>query len=165
MQKVVSDSSPLIHLAKIGRLNLLKSFFGEVIVPEAVHKECVVEGKSREDSKRIGKAGWIKVFRIKDEKLKRAFMMELDEGEAEAVVLALEESADLLLLDDYEARRVARSFGLKVTGTIGILLRAKYDGKVECLKDEIDKLMRTGFWISMDLYEKILKEAGEIGRN
>ena len=79
----------------------------------------------------------------------------------EAIVLALEESADLILLDDYEARRVARSFGLKVTGTIGILIRAKHEGKIESLKDEIERLMKTGFWVSRELYERILKESGE----
>ena len=114
MQKVVSNSSPLIHLAKIGKLDLLRSFFSEVFVPEAVYKECVVEGKGKDDATKISEARWIRVRKIKDEKLKRALMVELDEGEAEAIVLALEESADLLLLDDYEARRIARSLGLKV---------------------------------------------------
>ncbi len=162
LQKVVSNSSPLIHLSKISRLNLLKDFFSEVIVPEAVYKECVVEGGDRDDARKIAKAKWIKVLKIRDEKLKRAFMMELDEGEAEAIVLALEESADLILLDDYEARRVARSFGLSVTGTVGILIRAKREGKVESLKDEIEKLMKTGFWLNRELYERILEESREL---
>jgi len=81
LQKVVSNSSPLIHLSKIWRLNLLKDFFDEVIVPEAVYKECVVEGGDRDDARKIAKAKWIKVLKIRDEKLKRAFMMELDEGQ------------------------------------------------------------------------------------
>ena len=120
-----------------------------------------MEGKGRDDAAKIAKANWIRVHKIKNEDLKRALMMELDEGEAEAIVLALEESIDLLLLDDYEARRVARSFGLKVTGTIGILLRAKYEGIIGSLKEEIERLMKTGFWISVELYERILKEAKE----
>lgn len=162
MQKVVCNSSPLIHLSKIGSLSLLKDFFKEIIVPEAVYRECVVEGENREDARKIAKVKWIKVLKIRDEKLKRAFMMELDEGESEVLVLALEESADLILLDDYEARRVARSFGLKITGTIGILIRAKLEGKVESLKDEIEKLMKTGFWLNKELYEKILRNMNEL---
>ncbi|AIY89564.1 hypothetical protein GACE_0512 [Geoglobus acetivorans] len=131
-------------------------------MPEAVYKECVVEGGDRDDARKIAKAKWIRVLKIRDEKLKRAFMMGLDEGEAEAIVLALEESADLILLDDYEARRVARSFGLSVTGTVGILVRAKREGKVECLEDEIEKLMKTGFWLNRELYERILAESREL---
>jgi len=161
LQKVVSNSSPLIHLAKIERLDLLRSFFSEVLVPDAVYRECVAEGGKRDDAAKIAKAKWIRVRKIKDVNLKRALMMELDEGEAEAIVLALEDSADLILLDDYEARRVARSFGLKVTGTIGILLRAKHEGKIKSLKDEIEGLMKTGFWMSGELYERILKELEE----
>jgi len=162
LQKVVSNSSPLIHLAKIGKLDLLKHLFSEIIVPEAVYRESVVEGRNRNDAVKIAEAEWIRVQKIKNDKLKRAFMMEIDEGEAEAIVLALEESADLTILDDYEARRIARTFGLKVTGTIGILIRAKYEGRIRNLKDEIDRLMKTGFWIDKELYKRILKESGEV---
>ena len=101
LQKVVSNSSPLIHLAKIGRLNLLKEFFDQIIVPEAVYRECVEE-KHREDARKIAEAEWIVVLKVKDQKLKKALMMNLDEG---------------------EARRVARNFGLSITGTIGILIK------------------------------------------
>ena len=132
-----------------------------MLVPEAVYRECVAESGGRDDAAKIAKAKWIRVRKIRDENLKRALMMELDEGEAEAIVLALEKSADLLLLDDYEARRVARSLGLKVTGTIGILIKAKNDGKIKSLKDEIEKLMKTGFWISKELYERILERLEE----
>lgn len=162
MPKVVSDSSPLIHLAKIGRLELLKHFFGEIIVPEAVYKECVTEGKGREDAKNIEKAEWIKVIRIKDKNLNKALAMVLDEGEAETITLALEELADIILLDDYEARRIARNYRLNITGIIGILIKAKYAGKVGSLKEELEKLKETGFWINAELYTKILKEGGEL---
>ena len=157
MPKVVSNSSPLIHLAKIGQLNLLKQIFKEIIVPEAVYKECVIEGKGREDAKKIEKAEWINVAKIKNENLKSALMMVLDEGEAEAITLALEESADLILLDDYEAREVARNYGLNITGVIGILIKARHAGKIGRLKEELKKLKETGFWLSDDLYTKILR--------
>ncbi len=126
---VVSNSTPLIHLAKIDKLDLLKEFFGEVFIPEAVYRECVLEGKGSEDSKLIEKADWIKVVRIKDETLKKSLMLELDEGESEAIVLALEVNSELLLIDDYDGREIARALGLKVTGTIGVLLKAKVSRK------------------------------------
>lgn len=162
MQRVVSNTSPLIHLAKIGRLDLLKHLFNETIVPEAVYRESVVEGGNRKDAVKISEAEWIKVQKIKDDKLKRALMIDLDEGEAEAIVLALEEHADLIILDDYEGRIVARTLGLKVTGTIGILIKAKREGMIQSLKNEIDKLMRTGFWMNKKLYKRILEESGEV---
>nr|CBH37999.1 conserved hypothetical protein [uncultured archaeon]CBH38510.1 conserved hypothetical protein [uncultured archaeon] len=162
MPKVVSNSSPLIHLTKIGQLNLLKHFFNEIIVPEAVHKECVIEGKDREDAKKIEKVDWIKVAKIRDKNLKKALMMVLDEGEAEAITLALEESADLILLDESDAREVARNYGLNITGVIGVLIRAKDEGEIASFGEILEKLKETGFWISDDLYTKILREGGEL---
>ncbi|MCA6214183.1 DUF3368 domain-containing protein [Thermococcus bergensis] len=159
---VVSDSTPLIHLAKIGRLELLREFFGEIIIPEAVYRECVLEGGESEDARAIKNAGWIKVEKISDERLKRTLMLELDEGESETIVLALEKNAELILIDDYDGREVARVLGLRVVGTIGILLRAKFQGRIESLKEELEKLKATGFWLSEELYEKVLREAGEI---
>lgn len=162
MLKVVSNSSPLIHLAKIDQLNLLKHFFSKILVPEAVYKECIVEGKYKKDSKKIEKANWIKIAKIRDKNLKNSFMMVLDEGEAEVITLAIEESAELVLLDDYEAREVARNYGLNIAGVIGILIKAKYEKKIPSLKDELEKLKKTGFWLSDNLYTKILREVSEL---
>lgn len=125
-------------------------------------KNALLKVRNRDDAVKISEAVWIKIQKIKDNKLKRALMMELDEGEAETIVLALELSADLILLDDYDARKVARSFGLKVTGTIGILIKAKQEGKIRSLKKEINGLMKSGFWIDRELYKRILKESGEV---
>ena len=159
---VVSNSTPLIHLAKIGRLELLREFFREVLIPEAVYRECVIEGGDSEDAQAIKNAEWIRVERITDERLKRSLMIELDEGESETIVLALEKNAELVLMDDYDGREVARALGLRVAGTIGVLLKAKFAGKIASLRDELEKLKATGFWLSDGLYEKVLKEAGEL---
>lgn len=162
MQKVVSNSSILIHLAKIDRLYLLKKFYNKIIIPEAVYKECFIEGNNREDAVLIKKSKWIEVNKIKDTRLARLLYTDLDKGEAEVIVLSIEISADFTLLDDYEARQKARLYGLKITGTLGVLLKAKYKREIKSLKDEIIKLKQTGFRISEQLEYKILKEAGEI---
>jgi len=98
---------------------------------------------------------------IRDEHLKRILQLLLDEGEAEAIALALEANASLLLLDDREARLQAKRLGLRVTGTLGILLRARKLGLIEGLREELNKLRETGFRISKSLEEEILKAAGE----
>ncbi len=162
MQKVVCNSSPLIHLAKIVKLELLKDLFEEVMIPGAVYRECVIDGKDREDARKITNAAWIRATDIKNIELKKALNTFLDEGESEAIALALQEAADLILLDDYEAREFARVYALKTTGTIGILLKAKYEGKISSLGEMLDKLRKTGFWLNDDLYYKILKESGEL---
>ncbi|MDI3475842.1 MAG: uncharacterized protein PWQ79_1175 [Thermococcaceae archaeon] len=125
----MSDSTPLIHLAKIERLELLRELFGEIVIPEAVYKECVIEGGESEDALAIKNAGWIKVEKISDERLKRTLMLELDEGESEAIVLALERNAELVLIDDYDGREVARALGLKVAGTTVFSLGRSFRGK------------------------------------
>jgi predicted nucleic acid-binding protein len=162
MQKVVSNSSPLIHLAKIERLDLLKDYFGIISIPEAVYRECVVDGKNREEVELIRGAGWIKVIRVKNSKLVKLLWASLDEGESEAIALSLEVGADLVLLDDYDAREKARLFGLKITGTVGVLLRANKENKIRLLKEELRGLKKTGFWIGSELETRLLQEVGEL---
>ncbi len=158
---VVSDSSPLIHLSQIGRLNLLRKLFGELLIPPAVYHEVVVEGRERPGSREVREASWIKVVGVRNEYLKKILKLLLDEGEAEAIVLALEANASLVLLDDREARLQAKRLGLRVTGTLGILLRAKKLGLIKSLREELNKLKETGFRISKSLEEEVLKVANE----
>ena len=93
--EVVSNSSPIIHLSKIGRLDLLKFLFDTIKIPEAVYKECVIEGGYRPEVKIIRDAKWIKVVNIKDTNLTKLLKAEVDEGEAEAIALALEIGAEI----------------------------------------------------------------------
>lgn len=161
MQKVVSNSSPIIHLAKIGKIELLKEYFQIITISEIVYSEYIVEGKDRREVELIKNADWIKVLQLKDRNLVRLLQSSLDNGESEAIALSLEIGADLILLDDSDAREKARLYGLKITGTIGILLRAKIDGKIVSLKEELKRLKETGFWISDKLEASLLKEVGE----
>ncbi len=157
MLKVVSNSSPIIHLAKIGKLWLLKDFFGTVVVPGAVYKECVVEGKERAEVALMRNADWLKVLQVNDKKLVRLLQSSIDNGESEAITLALEVGADLILLDDSDAREKARLYGLEITGTIGILLRAEKEGILSSIKETLEELKITGFWIGDELMSRLLK--------
>ncbi len=162
MQKVVSNSSPLIHLAKIGKIELLKDYFSIVSIPEAVYKECIVDGKNHLEVALLKKAGWLKISQVKDQRLVKLLQSNLDNGESEAITLSLEIDADLIVLDDSDAREKARLYGLKITGSIGILLKAKMDGKIHSLKEHLYKLRETGFRIGKELEIEFLKEAGEL---
>lgn len=165
MSSAVSDSSPLIHLAAIGRLSLLKDYYNSIIIPTAVWREVVEQGGSRKGAMEIRNAradGWITVASPKNVALIKALLQDLHEGEAESIALAIELNAGIIILDETEARRSAEQHGLPVIGIIGILMQAKADGKVRSMRAELDRLHKTGnFWISKSLHQMILTNAGE----
>ena len=161
MPAIVSNSTPLIHLARIGQLDLLRDFFGKVMIPPAVYDECVVQGKAYRDAHLIAQAEWLEIKPVSDSHLVILLNAELDRGESEAIALALQQQTDLLLLDDAEGRGKARLYGLKYTGSVGLLLKAKLDGKLPSLRGALDALQDTGFWLDSRLYRKLLQEAGE----
>jgi predicted nucleic acid-binding protein len=128
---VLCDSSTLIHLAGIGRLGLLRELYGKLIVPKAVWREVVEEGKGRfgvVEVQAARLAGWIEVRAATNEILLRSLRQELDDGESEVISLAIELKANLVLLDETEARRIAGLYDLNKTGAVGALIRARLEG-------------------------------------
>jgi len=123
--------------------------------------ESVENSGGAEDAKEIENADWIHPMTIEDLDLKKALKLTIDEGEAAAIVLALEQKADLVLMDDYDGRAMAKEYNLKVVGTIGILLKAKLEGKTISLRHDLDVLRKNGFWLSEELYLKLIAEANE----
>jgi len=106
MPKVISDASTLIHLTAIGKLDLLRDFYDNIILPIAVWREVVLEGEKRSGAAEVQQAhdsGWIEIVEPGDQTLLRLLKQELHEGEAEAIALAIELGADLVLLDETEA--------------------------------------------------------------
>lgn len=159
---VVSDTSPLINLAIIGELNLLPRIFGNIIVPAAVFDEITVQGADMPGADEIRMADWIEVRQCQDQALFHALKRIVDAGEAEAIVVALEVKADLLLLDERLGRRLARDYNLKILGLLGVLKIAKRKGFLHAVKPSIDKLIRdAGFRISQQLYLEVLIDVGE----
>ncbi len=158
---IVSNSSPIIHLAKIDQLDLLTDFFGELIIPPAVYEECIMDGKGRPEVTRIKQATGLRVVEVANQNLVKLLNAEIDRGEAEAIALALETQAPLILLDDADAREKARLYHLKITGLVGILLRARKSGKIASLSEKLDELLNTGFWLNAGLIDRLLREVGE----
>jgi len=155
---VVANSSVLIFLSKIKLLDILKKLFGTVYIPEAVYHEVVVEGGERSGAIEVKKADWVKIVHIKNKRLANYLRQEIDVGEAEAIVLALELKADVILLDDADARMIARSMGLNIKGTIGVLLLAWRKGLLEDVEEKIKELMSKGYRLRSDIYLRIIEE-------
>jgi predicted nucleic acid-binding protein len=110
------------------------------------------------------KEGWLRVTDATDRAMLRLLERELDRGEAASIVLALQLEADRLLLDEQEGRRIAKSLGIPVTGALGVLLRARHEGKIASLRSAMDRLRsEVGFRIHADLYDDLLKESGDWG--
>lgn len=165
MPAAISDSSTLIHLAALGRLILLREYYTEVLIPPAVWKEVAEEGRGRPGAREVEEAarvGWLKVIAASNEPLVRLLKRGLQDGEAEALALAVERQVEVVLLDESDARRVAAVYGLRKTGVVGILIQARLDGKVTSLRQELDRLRQdAGFWITEDLYRQALEAVGE----
>jgi len=159
--RAVSNTSPILNLAIIGRLSLLKEQFETVFIPPAVKKELRVDSELP-GSSAIGEAieaGWIKIERVRDRTFVKILCRELDDGESEAIALAVQDRAEWTLLDEKDGRRVAKSLGLQTTGVLGILLRARREGKLSNLKNAlVDLREKAGFYVGDDLFEGILKE-------
>jgi predicted nucleic acid-binding protein len=160
---VVSNSSPLIWLAKIGRLDFLRIIFREVIIPTRVYEETALEAGSA-DSILICEAiedGWIKVSQ---EKLEEATVLAnragVHLGEAEAILLAQKLGAELII-DEREGSGTAQMFGVRPIGTIAVLMLALAQGHLTSgeFKEHLNRLIALGFWLSVDVYNKVLEEA------
>ena len=132
MPEVIANASPLINLAAIECMELVREYHGRIAVPPAVWREVVIEGEGKPGASELVAArsdGWIQVMAPTNESLIGLLKRELDEGEAEAIALAVERNADLILLDERDARRAAATLGLQRTGVVGILMRAKLSGR------------------------------------
>jgi uncharacterized protein len=150
---VVSNSSPLIALARIQRLDLLPAIFESVLIPPAVAREIAPSIPVLPTWLRIQAPSVLPPASL----LRRR----LGDGEWEALALASELKADWIFLDDLPARRSAEASGLNVIGTIGTLVTAKRSGLLKSIRPELDALLRTAFFLSAQLYDELLRVAGE----
>lgn len=161
MAVVVSDTSLLIHLSGLGHLALLRALYQQVLIPPAVWRETVEEGAGRAGEAEVREAvrsGWMEVRPVASGPLVHLLKEGLDDGEAEAIAPAFEAGADLVLLDETQAREKVGLMGLRLTGTIGVLIRAKRDGMVETLRPLLDQLRQESFSISESLYWRALNQ-------
>ena len=150
---VVSNASPLIGLERIGQLSLLPQIFSSVVIPTAVADEVFATARVPD---------WIEVNALQQVISAQVLQYALGRGESEAISLAVEVGARLLIIDDRPARRLAQALHLPVIGTLRILLLAKSSGLVQVVRPSLDALVHHGFRISPGLYKQVLNDAGEV---
>jgi predicted nucleic acid-binding protein len=160
--RVVLNSGPLITLATIGRLDLLKGLFARVYIPEAVYDEVVVRGKGEPGSREVDAAEWIETCVVKDRFSVSLLRDELGAGESETIVLAQELGARYVILDDKMARRKTIRLGLPTVGTLGVLLMSKEAGLIAQVKPILDELRKTDFRMNSTGYREVLVKAHEM---
>ena len=159
MLKVVSNTTPIISLLKISKLEILKNLYDEIFIPNAVYEELEA-GLNKEYYKDLTQINWINIVPIKS-KSSHKYFIDLDKGEAEAIILATEIQADLIIIDEKIGRYYANHADLKVTGTLGVLLKAKKEGLIKEIKPILNELIIKGIWISDKLYKELSSLAGE----
>lgn len=142
---VIADASCLIVLQNIKELELLQTLFGEVFITEEIKNEFGLDLPA-----------WIKVKEIRNKIQHGALTLILDKGEAGAIALALESGNSLLIIDEKKGRRIAQELGVRIIGTLGLILKAKKNGLITSMKDFLQKLENANFRVSESLKAKFL---------
>jgi uncharacterized protein len=160
---IVSDTTTISNLFLIDKLWLLEKLYQKILIPKTVYDELerLEEGNKRNIDK-IKESNWIEVVAVKENDLISVLLMTLDKGEAEAIALAKELKADLLIIDELKGRKCAKQLHLNIIGLIGILLLAKQKGLIKSIKEILIELQeKAGFWISEKLFNATIELAHE----
>ncbi len=160
-RRVVVNATPIIALSLIGKFDLLHELYGEVVTPPAVYSEILAGGSLGVGRAELSESNWLHVVTLQDPQRADLLLADLDRGEAEVIALAQEIGADLVILDERLARQHAQRLGLQLTGTLGVLLKAKKHGLILAIAPLISELQYGGIWLSDALVEEALRLAGE----
>lgn len=160
MRKVVVNTTPLIALSHVGHLSVLRELYGEIVIPEAVYRELSVKIDSVCKKAVDSNLDWIKVKKIQNQMAKAMYKTQLHEGEVEVMILSKEIEADVVIIDDANAKKHAKYLELPVTGTLGVLIKAKKEGFIDAIKPVLYKMIEHGIYISDRLVKMCLTQAG-----
>ena len=161
MRRVIVNSTPIILLSNINQLELLKQLYETITIPQAVYDEVTAKPDSACQNLK-NHFDWIKVEKIRNQIQKKMYEAKLHDGEVEVMILAQEEpKADLVILDDNSAKKTAKFLELSVTGTLGVLVKAKQLNYIEKVKPLMDALIANGFFVTRNVYSMVLEQAGE----
>jgi len=162
----VSNSSPLIYVSALADLALVRQLFGQLLIPEAVFREVVVNGEGQPGAKEVGEAAgdWIQIVRVEDTQRVASIQerIGLQAGESEAIVLTRQLQIGTILLDDRLAVLEAETQRLSVVRTPALYLAAKRAGLIERVEPKLDSLRSSGFYLRDEHYRAILQRAEEL---
>ena len=157
---VISDTTPIVSLIKISRIDLLEKLFVEVCIPEAVFRELTTNTIFESEAEVVKNSPFLKTIPVKNRKSLEILQAAsgLDDGESEAIILADELKSDILVIDERKGRKVAQKLGITITGTIGILIQA-HDEKIistEDIKNYLEQLRNSNIRLSDSLIQEVL---------
>lgn len=158
---VITNTSPLLYLHQIGRIDLLHTLYRSVIAPPEVARELRVGMERGIDVPDLSVLPWVEIRPVTDARL-LPMLIDLGPGEAEVIALGIENPNSLLILDDKLARRIAATGKLSYTGTLGVLMKAKEEGHLPKLAPVLNDLRNTSIRIHEDVYRIALVEAKEL---
>lgn len=159
---IITNATPLIAFSRIGQLSLLRKTVAEpLIVPAAVAREISDYERDRPGSIDLSQERWIEAQSVADEQQVRLLLPTLDRGEAEVIALGLENQARLVLIDELIGRKVAESLGLQVSGSVGVLIRAKQLGEIPAVKPFLDQMVRKGIYFGRRFLDAVLRQVEE----
>ncbi len=161
---MVSNTSPILNLAAIDQLHLLQQQFEQLIIPPTVLSEFKLAEKypGADLIQNALDKGWIQVHPVHNDPMVRLLRLEIDAGEAEAIVLAIEQEETQILMDEREGRQRAAALGLTPVGIVGVLLQAKKNGTIKSVTTTLHKLQsQAGFYLSESFIKLIISAAGE----
>jgi predicted nucleic acid-binding protein len=161
-EKVVSNTTPILALLRIEKLDLLRELYGRIMVPEAVYNE-IEAGKNTGIYMDIATLDWISIEKIQNAAQTNPppELARLDLGETEAIMLTLEQNADLLIIDEKHGRECANCLNIPITGTVGVLLRAKQRGMIPEIAPLLERLVSAHSWLNKHLIADALALANE----
>lgn len=147
---IISDTSCLIILTNIEELELLHKLYGQVATTSEIADEY---GEKLPE--------WIQIFEVTDKSKQQLLELQIDRGESSAIALAMETPGSTIILDDHKARKIAIKLGLKITGTIGVIVKAKINGIIPTIKPLLNKIKQNNFRLSEEIEQEALKQANE----
>ena len=158
---IISNATPLIAFARIGQLALLQKVVGSLVIPFAVSREISEYSDIQHGVIDLAQEPWISVQSVQFEAQVQLLLPTLDRGEAEVIALGIEQSAELLLIDELTGRKVAESLHLAVSGSVGVLIRAKQMGEISAVKPFFEEMIQRGVRYSPRFVAAILQRIGE----